>query len=84
MSSWFCIPIVHHTPIDAFYQKEEQDIREEFLKLDTDHSGFITKGKSFFSKDGFLGWFFSNNGFTTWGEYFLLPASEVKKSGKTW
>ena len=33
--------------IDAFSKKEEQEIREEFLKLDTDQSGFITKGESF-------------------------------------
>ena len=33
-------------PIGAFYPKEEQEIREEFLKLDTDQSGFITKGES--------------------------------------
>ena len=30
-----------------FHKKEEQEIREEFLKLDTDRSGFITKGERF-------------------------------------
>ena len=37
-----------HALIGAFDQKEEQEIREEFLKLDTDQSGFITKGESSF------------------------------------
>ena len=31
----------------VFHKKEEQEIREEFLKLDTDRSGFITKGERF-------------------------------------
>ena len=29
----------------TFNKKEEQEIREEFFKLDTDQSGFITKGE---------------------------------------
>ena len=31
----------------TFNKKEEQEIREEFFKLDTDQSGFITKGEFF-------------------------------------
>ena len=31
----------------VFHKKDEQEIREEFLKLDTDRSGFITKGERF-------------------------------------
>ena len=31
----------------TFNKQEEQEIREEFFKLDTDQSGFITKGEFF-------------------------------------
>ena len=42
--TWFCIL---YLAVVVFHKKEEQEIREEFLKLDTDRSGFITKGERF-------------------------------------